>query len=109
VHGGCGRRRVDPSGVGHGVDPLPSFGRWRADLASGVRIWPVACGSGRWHEDVIPHERDGAVIAIFLFSLFSIIGAHSRSSQVMFVIGDANTWHAYLIWLWACLGWVFLM
>jgi hypothetical protein len=78
-------------------------------LAGGARIWPVACGSGRWREDVVPHERDGAVIAIFLFSLFSIIGAHSRSSQVMFVIGDANTWHAYLIWLWARLGWVFLM
>jgi hypothetical protein len=41
VHGGCGWWRADPSGIGHGADPLPSSSRWHADLAGNVRIWPM--------------------------------------------------------------------
>jgi hypothetical protein len=41
-------------------------------LAGGAWIWPVACGSSRWCEDVVPRERDGAVIAIFfVFPVFN--------------------------------------
>jgi hypothetical protein len=48
-------------------------------------------GSGWQHEDAILREHDGAVITIFLFFLFLIREAYSRSSQIMFVIRDVKT------------------